>query len=93
MSIENKGEIGPIQCYGTVTADRQQRKECGSFTYSAGREEWTSPEIVGDSNVPMANFSYALVWKICFYLRRLRFCRVVFLSNAFLLGLNFDLFA
>ena len=41
----------------------------------------------------MANFSYVLAWKICFYLRRLRLCRVFFRNNASLLGLNFDVFA
>ena len=34
-----------------------------------------------------------LAWKICFYLRRLRLCRVFLLNNASLLRLNFDVFA
>ena len=34
-----------IHVFG-VSADHGHRKECGSFPYSAGREEWTSPVLV-----------------------------------------------
>ena len=40
----------------------------------------------------MANFSYPLAWKICFYLRRFRLCKVVFFNhvNISLLSFGFN---